>query len=82
MCQCAEPRGTIILEAFSKDQEKYSSGGPREPGLLYSLDNLQQDFQALCFEVAKEIIVNLEEGQFHQGLASVVRLVAKKPHNL
>lgn len=71
------PGGTIILEAFSRDQEQYSSGGPKDSSLLYSLDELKKDFQPLNFEVAKETIVRLDEGPNHQGLASVVRLVAK-----
>ena len=76
-----KPGGTIIMEAFSQGQEKYSSGGPKDPGLLYSLDDLEKEFQALNVEVAEEIIVHLDEGQFHRGLASIVRLVAKKSDN-
>lgn len=73
-----KPGGTIILEAFSMNQVNYSSGGPRDPALLYSLNELQQDFRSLEFEVAEECTIHLNEGAFHQGVASVVRLSAKK----
>jgi SAM-dependent methyltransferase len=77
-----KPGGTIILEAFSKGQQKYTSGGPKDPTMLYSLDEIQKDFLPLNVEMAREVTVHLDEGQFHQGLASIVRLVAKKADNV
>lgn len=69
--------GLIILEGFSKKQINFNSGGPKLPDWLYD-ENIVDDFPnceiLLCEE--KEII--LDEGPFHQGAASVIRLIAKK----
>ena len=64
------------------DGERQKGGGSMyekkksAKALEFSDDDI--DFEALNVEVANEIIVHLEEGQFHRGQASVVRLVAKK----
>src|SRR5690606_33878243 len=39
--------GYIILEAFSKKQLTYSSGGPRDVNMLYSLGQLLDDFASM-----------------------------------
>jgi SAM-dependent methyltransferase len=68
--------GTVILEAFSKNQVNYSSGGPKDSNLLYALHEIQEDFHTLEVDVIEERTILLEEGIFHKGLASVVRLAA------
>ncbi len=74
-----KPGGTIILEGFSANQIKFDSGGPKEMGMLYTLGLVKQLFQSLRLEFLKEEEIVLNEGEFHKGPASVVRLVAKKP---
>lgn len=74
-----KPGGTIILEGFSANQLKFDSGGPKEMGMLYTLGLVKQLFQSLRLEFLKEEEIILNEGEFHKGPASVVRLVAKKP---
>jgi hypothetical protein len=46
--------------------------------LLYSQSVLAADFSKLKIEALTEEVVSLDEGPFHQGPASVVRLVASK----
>ncbi|MDZ7648531.1 MAG: class I SAM-dependent methyltransferase [Cytophagales bacterium] len=70
--------GNLILEAFSKTQTQYNSGGPKDPALLYSVADLKADFSNLQIEVLEELKIELKEGPFHSGPASVVRLVATK----
>jgi len=70
--------GIILLEAFSKEQINHTSGGPRDQKLLYSLKELSQDFKGMNFKVKYETVINLNEGQFHQGVGSVVRIFATK----
>lgn len=70
--------GKLFLEAFSKNQTKYNSGGPKDPALLYSTADLQIDFSGLQIDLLEEVITELKEGPFHSGPASVVRLVASK----
>ncbi len=73
--------GTIILEGFSKNQIKNTSGGPKDISMLFSVDELKSDFNNLIISSLYEEEVLLEEGEFHKGIASVIRLVAHKPIN-
>ncbi len=73
-----KPGGTLIMEIFSTHQLAYNSGGPKDPQLLYSVDELAEDFNTLNVSVFLEEIIHLNEDAFHQGPASVIRLVATK----
>jgi 2-polyprenyl-3-methyl-5-hydroxy-6-metoxy-1,4-benzoquinol methylase len=70
--------GTILLEAFNTKQMKFSSGGPKDLDMLYSIENLQNEFKALSFQILEELTIDLKEGSFHQGKAAVVRMIASK----
>lgn len=72
------PGGLLILEAFSKDQLQYSSGGPQDPALLYSVEELRDDLAGTDIMILTHSTVQLNEGPFHTGPASVVRCLAKK----
>jgi SAM-dependent methyltransferase len=73
-----KPGGALILEGFSKNQLNYSSGGPRELNMLYSVDELKSDFSEMKIQMIKKELVLLNEGPLHQGEASVIRLIATK----
>ncbi|MDF2158549.1 class I SAM-dependent methyltransferase [Algoriphagus sp. CAU 1675] len=78
-----KPGGLLVLEAFSKDHLQYNSknpkaGGPKDLAMLYSEEELMQDFGGLEVIVKEEKIVALEEGEFHVGESSVIRFVGKK----
>jgi len=70
--------GTIIFEAFSKQQLGKDSGGPKNTDMLFSIEELKDDFSDLKFETLEETDIKLDEGPYHQGVASVVRMVATK----
>lgn len=72
------PGGTIVLEAFSKKQLNYDSGGPKTLELLYDLEILRKDFASLNIGYLQERTVDLEEGGYHKGEACIVRMIAKK----
>ncbi|MBL7981904.1 MAG: class I SAM-dependent methyltransferase [Flavobacteriales bacterium] len=76
------PGGTVLFEAFAKEQLKYqplhNSGGPREADMLYTVDELRAEMPGIAFRVLEEAEVRLDEGPFHQGLAKVVRGVGVK----
>lgn len=76
--EALKPGGTLLLEAFSKEQINNQSGGPKELHLLYSLEELLDDFDGLRIGLCKSEDVFLDEGSFHAGIADVVRIVAKK----
>lgn len=71
--------GRIILESFDKEQLNYNSGGPKEEELLYSLEEIVNDFVELNFAKLTKEIVELKEGKYHEGKGSVVRFVGIKP---
>jgi SAM-dependent methyltransferase len=77
-----KPGGLIILEGFNPDQiqyqRDYNSGGPNNPAMLYDSEMLRQDFVEGEILELTETIIELHEGQYHDGKASVVRLVLKK----
>lgn len=76
--QALRPGGTLILEAFSKKQLTRSSGGPKDAKLLYTLEDLLDDFNGMQILYSKTEEVTLSEGPFHEGESSVVRIVARK----
>jgi len=68
-----------MLEAFSKEQLAYGTGGPQSLDMLMSLDELQQELAGLEFVHAVQIEREVREGSGHTGLASVVQLLGVKP---
>ncbi|MEJ2105060.1 MAG: class I SAM-dependent methyltransferase [Ignavibacteriaceae bacterium] len=70
--------GRIIIELFSKDQFGKTSGGPQDLNMLYSLDEIKNDFCSFKTILLKEEIINIEEGEKHKGEASVIRFVGEK----
>ncbi len=73
-----KPGGKIILEAYEKEQIKKNTGGPKELNLLYSLEDIVNDFIELDFEYLAKEIISLDEGILHKGEASVIRFVGVK----
>jgi SAM-dependent methyltransferase len=70
--------GVIICEVFSKNQLGKTSGGPKDPDLLYSSDEIANTFKGLETISLKECSVILDEGILHKGEAIVIRYVGKK----
>jgi len=73
-----KPGGTLLMEAFSKAQINFKSGGPRDMDALYSLDEMKSDFSDLQILSLSQTVKELYEGSYHSGNASVIRLVATK----
>lgn len=73
-----KPRGTLILEGFSKNQINNKTGGPRDIDMLFSEKEMEFDFSSLSKLNITETEAVLNEGPFHQGLASVIRVVGIK----
>ena len=70
------PGGSIILEAFDKSQLGNESGGPKDPDMLFDLNDLHEDFNLMDIILSESVITNLEEGNYHRGKANVVHIVA------
>lgn len=71
--------GVFVLEAFSKGQLAYDSGGPKSLDMLMSLAELQAELAGLEFIHAMEIEREVREGSRHTGLAAVVQILGVKP---
>lgn len=73
-----KPGGKLILEGFSKNQINNNSGGPRDIDMLFSEEEMENDFGSLSkLDISEEEVI-LNEGPFHQGLASVIRVTGIK----
>lgn len=70
--------GVFVLEAFSKEQLSYGTGGPQSLDMLMSLEELKQELAGLEFVHAVRIERVVKEGSGHTGLASVIQLLGIK----
>ena len=78
-----KPGGIIIFEAFSKSHLNYIAknekvGGPKEFEMLFSIEEIQNDFPDYTIGLLEEKEIELREGLFHNGTGSVVRFVGTK----
>lgn len=68
-----KPSGSLILQGFSKKQINRPSGGPKDIDILFSKEELAEDFISMTTFEIEETEVMLNEGEFHIGLASVIQ---------
>jgi len=77
-----KPGGLAIVEAFRPEQIARQAagarGGPRDPNLLYRLDDLRADFAALEALELEEADADFDEGALHVGPSAVVRAVLRR----
>ncbi len=73
-----KPNGTIMFEAFSKEQINYTSGGPKDISMLFSEDEVLDEFTGIDFDFLKTEMVDLNEGAHHKGKGIVVRFIGTK----
>jgi ubiquinone/menaquinone biosynthesis C-methylase UbiE len=73
-----KPNGKIVFEAFSKEQLKYTSGGPKESVMLFSEEEVRKEFVNVTFDFLKTQLVVLNEGPYHQGEGKVIRFIGTK----
>ena len=77
--QSLKHNGRIICEAYAKEQIYKSSGGPKNPDMLYSEEDLRNDFAELNILQLSKKTIHLKESKHHEGEAVVIRLIAVKP---
>ncbi len=73
-----KPGGVFVLEAYAPDQIQRGTGGPKDPAMLASLDELIEEIGGMTIEHSAALVRNVTEGEFHSGEASVVQIVARK----
>ncbi|GAF05537.1 tellurite resistance protein TehB [Saccharicrinis fermentans DSM 9555 = JCM 21142] len=75
--------GIIILEGFSKSHPEVSKNnerpmGPPDRSMLYSIGDIERDFDNYEMITLREEQLCLNEGAFHVGQGAVIRFVGKK----
>ena len=83
LAEYLKPGGVLILEGFSKEHLELSQknpkvGGPKNIDMLFSLEEIQDDFNDFEFLECCGHAIELNEGLYHVGESSVVRFVARK----
>jgi ubiquinone/menaquinone biosynthesis C-methylase UbiE len=71
-------KGILLVEAFNKNQINNSSGGPQSLDILYSENDVLSLVKDLRTEKIETKSIELDEGEFHNGKADVVRFVGVK----
>lgn len=69
------PGGVFILEAYTPNQIAFGTGGPKNPALCMTLDELRADLAALDLVVAREVERDIHEGSLHGGRSATVQIV-------
>lgn len=78
LISCLKPGGVIIFEAYSIEQLKNKTGGPREENLLYSKSDLVNLFKSLSSYDISLVETNINEGLLHNGKSSLIRITGTK----
>jgi SAM-dependent methyltransferase len=76
--RCLKPGGIMLLEAYSPAQLARNTGGPKDPDMLMSREDIEKEFPNCQLILSQEIERDVVEGKFHTGLASVVQFIARK----
>lgn len=74
-----QPGGLFAGVFYHPDQIAYGTGGPSDPALLGTLEEMQQALSGLEWLVAEHSVREMNEGSRHQGMSSVICLLGKKP---
>ncbi len=82
-----KPGGNVIFEAYSKAHFEYrknnpKAGGPQDLDMLFSVEEVRQDFPDYTFLELREEEIMLKEGVYHNGVSRVVRCFATKHASL
>ncbi len=78
-----KPGGKFLIEGFRKEQIQRQKpgekgGGPKKIEMLYSENELRNDFLNYEIKELDNVEVELNEGRFHNGNNAVIRFVGKK----
>ncbi|OSI16188.1 tellurium resistance protein TehB [Neisseria dentiae] len=64
---------------YHPDQIGRGTGGPSDPAMLGTLEEMQQALHGLEWLVAEHSLREMNEGSRHQGVSSVIYLLGRKP---
>lgn len=72
LLELLKPGGKILSEAFGKEQLNYTSGGPKDIDMLFSEEEVKNEFPNVRYEHLSTDKIVLNEGLYHQGEGVVV----------
>lgn len=70
--------GLFLLEAYTPDQLRFGTGGPKDVALLYRRDDVVGDLDGCDLLIARELEREVYEGTFHGGRSAVLQIAARK----
>jgi 2-polyprenyl-3-methyl-5-hydroxy-6-metoxy-1,4-benzoquinol methylase len=75
--------GIVIMEGFSLNNLEYVAknpkvGGPKNPEFLFSKTMVETEFPGIEILYLEEKVIELKEGNYHNGTGSVIRFIGKK----
>ena len=73
-----QPGGVFLLEAYTPDQIDKGTGGPSNPDLLVTAEDITPELKSLDIQMAQNIEREVIEGACHTGLASVTQVMGEK----
>ena len=79
LVKALKPGGHLVMESYSPAQITRTTGGPKDPDMMPTVDELKKELQGMTFEVAHEVVRSVHEGRGHTGEAVVVQVLAMKP---
>jgi SAM-dependent methyltransferase len=80
--RCAEglrPGGVMLLEAYTPKQLDYKTGGPPNAEMMMDGRVLREELPSLEFQLLKECVREVREGELHHGTGAIVQMLAVKP---
>lgn len=72
------PGGIILIVGYSLKQLNFCTGGPRDADMLYTLEEIRNEFSGCEILLAEEVERPVIEGTGHTGMACVIQFIAKK----
>ncbi len=78
LCRALKPGGVLLLEAYTPNQLKYATGGPKDEAMMMSVPLLEKELKPLHFQHLLELKRNIVEGTGHTGDGAVVQAIAIK----
>ncbi|MFM6946998.1 MAG: class I SAM-dependent methyltransferase [Flavobacteriales bacterium] len=74
-----KPGGQLLIEVYDQEQLRFATGGPQQPDLLYSKEELQAlligDFSSIQIE---KVFREVHEGSYHNGASATLQVRAEK----
>ena len=72
------PGGLLLMQGYRLEQIAYGTGGPKQPGNLYTRALLEQAFAGFAALDIREHDDVIREGDAHSGMSALIDLVARK----